>query len=234
MAKILCSDATNNVFWVHFVRPGQDAFSKSLFNLTGKKVIETSWLKLEYYSGWYKNEHHIQTKYYHKVIMPLMASYMPNFPFNIKDFKVVPFLADDEKYDVRYLVPKDKKMRFSLEVNGEKVVDNGTFDDLHRMKDKTMKEDGDTYFHKQYKGAHSCSILRNETINNNKSILVTGDSMMIPIIPILGCFYKEVVYLDNRDGKSYLKYYEGKIFTDVIIEVWEGFKIEKPLVENLK
>ena len=57
--------------------------------------------------------------------------------------------------------------------------------------------------------------------------------MSIPLIPILCCYFKEVVFMDNRDGISHCEYYENVVFDYVIIQLWEGHPIEKPLGINL-
>lgn len=235
LGDVLCKEPEKNLFWIRFPLPGQNPFHTSIFKHDETdNWIDISWLNLEYYSGWERNEHHIMTKYYHNVIMPFLSYRIPNFPFKLTDFNLVRKFVGEEQYDVSYLVPKDESLRFTLEVNKVEIGRNLPFDILHRMDDERVLYDGDTYFHRQYNGAHACSILINNTIDNDRRIMVTGDSMMIPIIPVLGCYFKEVVYMDNRDGESYKEYYENKVFDNIIIEVWEGFKIAKPLIENLQ
>ena len=60
---------------------------------------------------------------------------------------------------------------------------------------------------------------------------------MIPVIPILACYYREVVFMDNRlgdDAISNKTYYEGKVFDKVIISCSENNPPLKYLGWNLK
>lgn len=230
MAKVLAK-TSNNIYWLRFPKPGQTCFSTSEFDLTGKKVIDIAWLNNKFYEGWKNNDHHIMTKCFYKMILPFISLYIKSFSFNIDDFEIVEHFVEKEKYDVKYLIPKNENLRFTLEINGEKVVENGYFDDLHCI-GKDYKDFTD--YHKVFIGTHSCCILRNETIDNNKTIFITGDSMIIPAIPIFACYYKEVVFMDNRTNQSFKHYYEGKVFDEVIVQLWEGHPLLKPLGINLK
>ena len=72
-------------------------------------------------------------------------------------------------------------------------------------------------------------------------MFVSGDSQIIPDIPVLACYFREVWYFDNRTGyttskrdknNNYTiswnkdkhlyceKYYKNKPFTDVLIQVY--------------
>ena len=53
---------------------------------------------------------------------------------------------------------------------------------------------------------------------SDKIILISGDSHMIPFIPIISCYYKKTIVLDSRysgDDTSY--YWENENIDDVII-----------------
>ena len=64
---------------------------------------------------------------------------------------------------------------------------------------------------------------------------MSGDSYMIPVIPIFACYFHEVVSLDNRYGSdiSNAAYYEGKIFDKVIVSCSENNPPQKYLQWNL-
>jgi len=91
MAEVLAK-TTENIYWLRFVRPGQTAFSSSIFNLENKKVIDIAWLNNRFYDGWEGNDHHIMTKYYYKMILPFIALYIKSFPYNINDFEIIKYL----------------------------------------------------------------------------------------------------------------------------------------------
>jgi len=150
--------------------------------------------------------------------------------------KLLNIYTEQDKYDVSYLVPKNKDLKFSCEVNGEKLVEHGNFNELIYLNNTKEPDKTLIYsdYHKIYIGTHQCSILTNETIDSNKTIFITGDSMMTPCIPIFGCYYKEVVFMDNRTNQSFKHYFKDKIFDEVVIQLWEGHMLTKPLRDNLK
>ena len=232
---VLCKNIAN-IFYLRFVKPGQSFKSVSSFDLTGKNLIDMSWLNVDYYDGYPLNEHHITTASYYKVILPFLKLYIKDFPFDINDFEYVPYaiVQNNKIFDISYLKPK-KEFKFSMSRNGKELFTNGDFSSLHYMEgtfDDPLNDDL-TDYHKLYRGYHSCSRVINDTIDNDLSIFITGDSMSIPLIPVLACYFKEVVLMDNRDFLSHSDYYENKNFDYVIIQLWEGHHIDKPLKVNL-
>ena len=135
-------------------------------------------------------------------------------------------------------------MKFTMEINGHKIGEHLSFDNITNM--KTVHKDTKAYkgykevdatptdYHHLYRGAHACSRVINETIDNDRKIFVSGDSMMIPAIPILCCYYKEVVYMDNRDGVSHKDYFENDVFDEVLLCFYERSDINKVIGVNLK
>jgi hypothetical protein len=57
---------------------------------------------------------------------------------------------------------------------------------------------------------------------------------MIPTIPIFASYYKEVVYMDNRDNKSHREYVEDVIFDEVLFCPYEDSQFNKVTEINLK
>lgn len=121
-------------------------------------------------------------------------------------------------------------------INGKTVATHAKFEALRNTKKlyTNQGEDTHTEYHRLYRGAHTCSRIINESVDNDKILFISGDSFWIPLMPILACYYKEVVLMDNRDCKSHKDYYEGRYFDEVIISFWEGNSIIKYLGENLK
>lgn len=236
MSQVLCK-TEENIYWLKFVKNGQNFKSTSSFDLCGKKVIDTCWLCSEYYNGYPSNEHHLTTDFYYNVLLPFIKLYIEDFNFNINDFCKVNRITkiNGRIYDMSYIEPKDKSMLFTMSKNGVDLFENKPFSYLHYCDGNFDDElpDDVTEYHKIFRGFHSCCKITNNVISNNKTIFVTGDSMSIPLIPILCCYFKEVVYMDNRDGISHKEYYEGKVFDDVVIQLWEGHPIYKPLELNL-
>lgn len=233
--SILCKTA-KNIFYLHFVKPEQNFKSTSIFDLKNKNVIDISWLNIDYYNGYSSNEHHVTTDSYYNVIMPFLSLYIKDFNFDIEKFnKIKKFVEINNRiYDVSYIEPKEP-MLFTMSKNGDDLFVNKPFEYLHYFSGKFNDElpSDVTEYHKIFRGFHSCCKILNNSINSDKKIFVTGDSMTIPLIPILCCYFKEVTFMDNRDGKSHKNYYENEIFDYVIVQLWEGHPEYKPLSINL-
>lgn len=226
-----------NWFYVRFIKPEQTPFSPSSFDFKNERVIDIGWLNVEYYDKWRINEHHVTTMSHYKMVLPLMSLYIKNLNFNINDFNLIKHYAENGKFDVSYLAPKNQNLRFHYERNGVLLSDDCGFDGLMNIDKKweeTTSKDGVTEYHNIFRGTHCCNRIINKTIENNKKIFITGDSMIAPCIPIISCYYKEVVYMDNRENVSHKDYYEGTVFDDVIVQVWEGHPIVKQLFINLR
>ena len=119
-----------------------------------------------------------------------------------------------ENYDLSFLKPKkDYKYEIYGYTRGEHF-DNLSFDDI-TQNNSTKKDITD--YHRLYKYGHECSRLINKTIDNNRKLFVNGDSQMIPDIPFLSCFFKEVWFFDNREKDKLLEKYKDVIFSDVLI-----------------
>jgi len=229
----ILAKTNDSVYYMRFLKPGQTPWSWSQYTdfFKDKKVIDIGWLNVKFLDGWFGNEHHLYPDNFYKMILPLMSLYIKNFNFNISDFEYVPYFTKNGNFDLSYLIPKNKDLRFTIEKNNKVLAEHEDFSCLHGMDGKGTF---DSDYHRLFRGYHSCCKIVNETIDNEKKLFISGDSMMIPAIPILACYYKEVVYMDNRSENSYKKYYENVIFDDVIFQMLEGKNIKKYLIDNLK
>ena len=226
MAKVICK-TTDEIWYLHFGRPATDVFSCSPFNFSkvGEQLIDIRALNVKRYNGFYANEHHITTDSYYHIILPYINLHTKVFKFKYDDFELVKNFTSDMKHDVSYLKPKNDTHRFTISINGKTVARHVKFDALHnekRIHKDNVSADSSSEYHRLFRGSHACNRIINETIDNDKKIFISGDSMCIPIIPILCCYFKEVVYMDNRDGKSHKDYYEGKTFDTVWLAFYDA------------
>ena len=233
-AKLLAK-TTDNIYWMVFPTKGQTPWSTSKYVdlLKDKKTIDVRWLNLKYMDGYDKNENHLYPDNFYKMILPLMSIVTNNFKFNINDFELVEYFTNGNKFNLSYLVPKNKEMKFTFERNGEIISEHEDFSSLHYMDTQWEHTENDLY-KSIFRGAYSCCKITNETVDNELKLIVTGDDSIIPAIPILACYYKEVTYLDNRDGGSYKQYFENKVFDEIIVQLNESNTVNKPLIDNLK
>ena len=231
MGNIIC-EKTENIFYMWFPLPGHNFLTSTKFKFQeDAKLIDMSWLNVEYYNGYEFNDHHITTLSYYYVILPFLNLYI-DFGYNIDDFTIVPKFEYDrgKVHTTSYLKPKED-LRFTLSIDGN--IMEGDFDILHNMETDWGDEGpgATTSYHKLYRGTHQCSSITNP--RGKGSIIISGDSMFAPMIPVLACYFNTVTMLDNRTGVSHKEYYEGKVFDYVILEFWEGHTPEKVLQENL-
>lgn len=245
MASVLCKDK-NEIFCAVWGNPGSSVFSSSKFDFerlkTIGRIIDTRILNLKRYDGYKGDEHHVTFDSYYKMVIPYLNLYIKTFNFNEEDFEYVPYFSKDMRFNFSYLKPKDDAHRFTLSINGVVVGKHLKFDSLSNAKyihkdskvyfGEGIKND-DTEYQKIYRGSHACSVIINETIDNDKKIFISGDSMCIPIIPVLCCYYKKVVFMDNRDGKTHIDYFKDEIFDSVLISFFEGGSENKYLGNNL-
>ena len=92
-----------------------------------------------------------------------------------------------------------------------------------------------TPYHQIYKYAHWSSKIVNENALIDKCILISGDSQVLPLIPILAYYVKTVIYLDYRwSGITNRYLWENENITDVVFATFPLFHgIDKYAEHNL-
>lgn len=168
----------------------------------------------EMYKGWKNNTNHFTTEYHRKYVLPLLSNLF-TFNYNENDFILKENIIDN-KHDISMLYPKQNYIYEIYGYSRDEHFDNLKYEDL-LVNTSTKSEI--TPYHKLYKYGHECSRLINKTILNNRKLFISGDSQMIPDIPILSCYFKEIFYFDNRYKKQLQNTYKDVLFTDILIEL---------------
>jgi hypothetical protein len=154
------------------------------------------------------------------------------FPYKRSDFNLHKYEEDD--MICSFLWPKNE-MKWTVSIDQEITAEHEGFECLTNIDRKYPGDTGSAY-HRIFCASHrSCDII-NESIPDGQSIFISGDSYMIPVIPILACYYHEVVSMDNRFqgiGISNVPYYDGKVFDNVLIACSESNPPAKYLGWNL-
>ena len=169
----------------------------------------------EVYDKWGTlNAHHYTTAYHWKYVIPAIDGIF-KAGFDKGDFRLASISAKNlrgDEFDMSSLVPLDGK-RFKTKnfLTGEE--DEGGFEIL-RCTGKCSSP-----YHSLFRFPHSCSVVENLSSSNGKSLLVLGDSQMIPSISVLCCLYRKVFYIDNR-SKSNVVRKTGTEFDDILMESW--------------
>lgn len=178
----------------------------------------------ERYTGWEKNEHHYTTAYHRQFVLPTLEELF-HFGYDPDDFIIPPRYY--KNFDISIQVPK-KALFFVCNELGDENNPTLTYDEITSQIEEKR---GITPFHKLYRYSHGCSRVINAN-GNGRKLLISGDSQMIPSVPILCCYYSEVVYLDNRNKRPVSWYWSDTEFDDVLVEL-NCNPLDKYLVRNL-
>ena len=195
--------------------------------------------KCEFYSNWKHNESHLTTNTHYNYILPLLSNLL-NFKYSLNDFTLIKKYDKTNTYNLSYLVPVINKS-FDVTYNGktekydfEKLIGYTNYEKnyLNFLKNTSFKDINPDY-HLLFFAPHQCCIIKNLSANNNRKLLISGDSQLIPLIPILSYYFKEIIYLDRRGGD------DGNVFNidindyDVLYSV-SKYSYKKYEIDNFK
>ena len=239
----LVAKTTDDIYYMLWGDQRHNAFTASQYDglidyehgkFSNFKFMDMRQFRFEYYQNSINNIHHIQMPYYIRVVYPYLALQW-GFPYDRDDFKIKKN-ADDE-IDCSFLWYKGKA-KWTVSIDQQIVSEHKGFDCLTNTKEDYP---GDKYsaFHRIFSSSHHCCRIINESMETGRSICISGDSFMIPVIPILACYYKEVVFLDNRPDENgeivdNTGYFKDRIFDQVVVALSEIHNLNKFLGVNLK
>lgn len=171
-----------------------------------------------YYTGYYLNEHHITTKYIWEHYIDVIFNFM-EIPFNRSDFQLVPYYDESGHYDLSYHDPVNKSNTNFTYHDINMYETNGTFDILRlvELERSGIYKNPITRYHNLFYGYHSCARIYNHNPHTDLKMLVVCDSMMIPVIPILAYYCKELTVVDNRERKPWLVNLPGHDYDRILI-----------------
>ena len=137
-----------------------------------------------------KNRHHWTSKYVWDKVVPAVA----------KDYDI-PFVRDDyavHEYktklgDFSHHKFKTKHSITFTDIENGKTL-HGTSDILRVKPNEPMWSD----YHRLFRGAHRISTIINHDVHSGRVLLINGDSMTVPLIPILANYFDKIIALDNR------------------------------------
>lgn len=149
-----------------------------------------------FYSKWRGNEHHWITSYCWEKMIP--------FLFNLFDLTIDPtqykFIQNEQNgFDVSYHDKIDDNSEYSYTdiVTNEKIV--GNHDVLRGIQPKITQQANLSGYHLLFSGAHRSCLVTNSNPITDKKLFINADSMIIPFVPILAYYFKEIMLLDNRE-----------------------------------
>lgn len=241
MSQVTCKTASG-IYYMLWGGKQHDIWTKSLHddhidwvNMTydGSRLLDMRQFQFFYYKRSLPNLHHVMLSSYIRIVYPYLADIW-GFPYKRSDFDLYKYVEDD--MDCSFLWPKEE-MKWTVSIDQQITAEHEGFECLTNLEKKYPGDKGSAY-HRIFCSSHtSCRIVNESLPEEGESIFISGDSYMIPVVPILACYYKEVVFMDNRlgdDAISNKSYYEGKVFDRVIISCSENNPPLKYLGWNLK
>lgn len=174
------------------------------------------------YCDYPANEHHYTTRFHREAIFPALKDLL-NFDYKPNDYDIATKIVNKngKQFDLSYLIPKDPKYKFEVKGLDCEVEYTSDFNGLlgnDKYVEKLKRTGVITEYHKLYAFPHSCSIVKNLYKHNGRKLLISGDSQMIPSIPVLCTIFEEVWYFDNRSSMSFKELLESQRFDDILIE----------------
>ena len=162
----------------------------------------------ERYSQDKKNAHHWTTAYVWNTILPMIDS---DFSIGI-DYSKYDFIVNSTLLgDFSYHVYRDDAIYKFINYNTNITLD-GSIDIVHM----NSNEDSWSDYHRLYRGAHSISSIEHIDKTIGRQLLIIGDSMTVPVIPLLAPFFDKITCLDARCNKVIDNLIEWKKITDVM------------------
>jgi len=160
--------------------------------------------KLQFYDNWEHNELHITTESHYTYILPEMGKFL-GFNYDINDFELIEKKDRTGNFDISYLFPKkNKKFKIAFQDKQYMCGYEGMigFNNAEKCEkdffDNTSFKEMNPDYHLLFFASHQCCVIENLDENNGKTVVISGDSQLIPDVPILAYYYKKIVYLDKR------------------------------------
>ena len=195
----------------------------------------------------YPNCHHYTTKFWYSHLNDIM-NYLNVKEFNVNDFTLVEDVCDNDNYSFLYPI-KDFKFKASglyydfysspdiklsigldnVKCGGFNIISHGT----QNMSLFLESEYFNTKYHQLFRYSHENIKIENLSIDSNRILVVSGDSHTVPLIPILCCYFKKVIVLDNRwkNIPAHL-FYQDENITDVLIMLSYNNSLDKFIINN--
>lgn len=149
---------------------------------------------VERYKKFPGNEHHWTTGFAWRTILPKIMADLGVREFNPEDFVLKKNF--EKSANVSYHCPK-RQYRFLFRNMEGNYSRSGYSETLRCLAKKRSK------YHELYAGQHCVSYVKNKDSSSGRRLMINCDSMAIPLIPVLACYFDEVMAIDNRSGKKF-------------------------------
>lgn len=169
----------------------------------------------DFYGTWKLNGHHFSPMVHFKKTMPVLAKLL-DFHFNKDDF-----LFKEQQFEGYDLTMPYPKAPYTYEAKSlsedNRIYPILTYDELTSCDGKA-----DSPYHNLYRFYHDASVITNRNTNVKRNLFISGDSHLIPVVPMLSVYFKTIAYIDNRKGVPIYDKIKDIDFTDVLIELFHN------------
>lgn len=183
----------------------------------------------ETYSQLPRNEHHFTTKWHYENTLPVLIDLL-KFNYKESDFQSISNI--NEFGDFSFKISKELQLYkvFTYKfITPTEIQFYNEFITSNEITGVGMCHDATTWpgdelndsYHKLFKYPHTSVWIENQTLKEGKNLLIRGDSHMIPIIPILIRYYKNIVVIDDRIPVHILNYIDLE-FDQELLALWEN------------
>jgi hypothetical protein len=151
------------------------------------------------YEKYFCNEHHFKPFYHIEYVLPILEEKL-QFGYKRSDFTLSEDYDNDN--DISYLTPKETHSYNIYDISTDTYIFD--VDSSYLRHNLTKEGTGNslyetTKYHQLFTFAHKSCLITNKNVNNDRKLVISCDSQMIPVIPILCHYFKEIWVLDKRD-----------------------------------
>lgn len=200
--------------------------NKKLLKYGSNVLYISSENKENFYCNSQYNEHHYTTNFHYNIVYPLLNDILGIAKNDLsEDFYKIENIKEDG--DFSFMYPKKEK-EFLIKYGKKEILENNRiyvaftekkcgFNFLYGEQINAFDYRNSSNYHRLFCLSHYPCNIENKGENNGKTLLISGDSHMIPLLPILAYYFKKVIYLDNRDFVSYRWLWENEEFDKALL-----------------
>ena len=147
------------------------------------------------YIAYKNNIHHWTTKYVWENFIPILMKLL-HINFNQNQFVKILYIWNTCDFSYHNLQNAKFKIKM-FDNNREEIGDHEILRNVNNCPYMSI-----SCYHSLFKLSHQSGFIENLGNSLIQRIAVNCDSMAIPMLPILACFCKQLLVVDNRTGKN--------------------------------
>lgn len=151
-----------------------------------------------FYYNYDKNWHHLKTAFIWDTMIPNIIKYLNIDQFDKNNFKLIQNKISND-IDLSYHQHIKQTFFEFKNIDTNFIISGSSNNSILRInsnndRQKCREINGISKYHDLYRGYHTNSLVKNLSNKFNRKLLIYGDSMTIPLIPILAYFLMKYWY----------------------------------------